>query len=59
AGGGLFEPRQVEVAFAMGDKIALASGLRKGERVVMQGALAMQGEYARLAEGAEIGAGGV
>jgi len=27
--------------------------------VVMQGALAMQGEYARLAEGAEIGAGGV
>lgn len=59
AGDGLFQLREVEVAFASGDDIVLASGLRKDERVVVQGALAMQGEYARLAEGAEIGAGGV
>ncbi len=57
--GGLFQPRDVEVAFATGDELALAGGLGKGEQVVTQGALAMQGEYARLSEGAEIGAGGV
>ncbi|HXC17142.1 MAG TPA: hypothetical protein VNV60_06850, partial [Holophagaceae bacterium] len=59
AGDGLFQPREVDVAFASGDDLVLASGLKKGEQVVMQGALTMQGEYARLAEGAEIGAGGV
>lgn len=58
-GEGLFQPRDVAVAFATGDGLVLADGLGKGEQVVMQGALAMQGEYARLSEGAEIGAGGV
>ncbi len=58
-GAGLFQPREVEVAFASGDVVVLASGLTNGDQVVLQGALAMQGEYARLAEGAEIGAGGV
>ncbi|HET6331284.1 MAG TPA: hypothetical protein VFF76_10910 [Holophagaceae bacterium] len=59
SGDGLFQPREVEVAFATGDDVVLAGGLKKNEQVVSQGALAMQGEYARLAEGAAIGAGGV
>lgn len=59
SGNGLFQLREVEVAFDSGDDIVLAGGLKKDEQVVAQGALAMQGEYARLAEGAEIGAGGV
>ena len=58
-GDGLFQLREVEVAFTSGDDLVIASGLKKDEQVVAQGALAMQGEYARLAEGAEIGAGGV
>lgn len=58
-GDGLFQPREVEVAFASGNDLVLAGGLKKDEQVVAQGALAMQGEYARLAEGAEIGAEGV
>lgn len=56
---GLFQPRAIKVAFASGDGVVLASGLAKGDQVVLQGALALQGDYARLAEGAEIGAGGV
>ncbi|HET8901994.1 MAG TPA: hypothetical protein VFM84_08670, partial [Holophagaceae bacterium] len=59
AGDGRFQLREVEVAFASADGVVLAGGLKKDERVVVQGALAMQGEYARLSEGAEIGAGGV
>ncbi|HXC18059.1 MAG TPA: hypothetical protein VNV60_11515, partial [Holophagaceae bacterium] len=39
AGDGLFQPREVDVAFASGDDLVLASGLKKGEQVVMQGAL--------------------
>jgi hypothetical protein len=59
SGEGLFQLREVEVAFDAGDGIVLSGGLKKDEQVVAQGALAMQGEYARLTEGAEIGAGGV
>lgn len=54
-----FEPRRVEVAFPLQDGLVLSGELQKGERVVSQGALALQGEFARLAEGSEIGAGGV
>ncbi|HEX9010079.1 MAG TPA: hypothetical protein VF804_06915, partial [Holophagaceae bacterium] len=54
-----YAPRPVAVAFEAGPSVALAGGLRKGEAVVVQGALALQGEYARLAEGTAIGAGGV
>lgn len=56
---GRFQPRTVEVAFPMAQSVALAGGLKQGEPVVVRGALALQGEYARLAEGAAIGAGGV
>lgn len=56
---GRFAPRPVAVAFEAGPSVALAGGLRKGEAVVVQGALALQGEYSRLAEGTAIGAGGV
>jgi hypothetical protein len=58
-GSGFFEARDVEVAFATGAGLVIEHGLKQGEQVVSQGALAMQGEYARLVEGAEIGAGGV
>ena len=58
-GEGRFEPRAVEVAFTSGDGLVLGSGVAKGDRVVMQGALAVQGEYTRLATGAAIGVGGV
>lgn len=54
-----YSPRSVTVAFSAGPSVALAGGVRTGEAVVVQGALALQGEYARLAEGAAIGAGGV
>ena len=59
AGDGRFAPRVVQVAHETADGVALDGGLAKGDRVVVQGALALQGEYARLSEGAEIGAGGV
>ncbi len=59
SGEGLFQLREVEIAFDAEDGIVLATGLQKDEQVVSQGALALQGEYARLTEGAEIGAGGV
>lgn len=58
-GDGLFEPREVTVAATGGGRTALAAGLSGGETVVRQGALGLQGEYARLAEGQAIGAGGV
>lgn len=58
-GSGRFQPRAVEVAFPLDQAVALAGGLKQGEVVVVQGALTLQGEYARLAEGAAIGAGGV
>lgn len=58
-GPGRFQPRAVAVAFPLAQAVALAGGLRKDEPVVVQGALALQGEYARLAEGSAIGAGGV
>jgi hypothetical protein len=54
-----FQPRKVAVAFPATEGLVLEGGLAKGDRVVTQGALAVQGEYARVAEGAEIGAGGV
>ena len=54
-----FEPRAVSIAFPSQDGIVLSSGVASGDRVVIQGGLSMQGEYARLAEGAAIGAGGV
>lgn len=56
---GRFMPRPVTVAFGTGPSVALAGGLRKGEAVVIQGALNLQGEYARVVEGSAIGAGGV
>ncbi len=55
---GRFEPRTVEIAFAAGDSLVLASGVNEGDRVVRQGSLAVQGEYARLATGEVIGTGG-
>lgn len=54
-----FVPRPVAVAFETGPSVVLAGGLGRGERVVVQGTLALQGEYARLREGSAIGAGGV
>jgi hypothetical protein len=54
-----FLPRAVQVAGNAPGGVALEGGLAQGERVVVQGALALQGEYERLAEGAAIGAGGV
>lgn len=59
AGPGLLEPRTVAVAFPAGGGVALAGGLQGGETLVVRGTLAVQAEYARLAEGASIGAGGV
>lgn len=58
-GPGRFEPRAVAVAFSLDESVALAGGLKKDEPVVLRGALALHGEYARLAEGTAIGAGGV
>ena len=58
-GEGRFEPRAVDIAFTTEDGIVLRSGVAKGDRLVVQGALSVQGEFARLAEGAAIGAGGV
>lgn len=58
-GPGRFEPRTVAVAFTLDEAVALAGGLKKDEPVVLRGALALRGEYARVVEGAAIGAGGV
>jgi len=58
-GGGRFVPRVVEVAFPTELGLALVGGLTKGDRVVVQGVLALQGEFDRRAEGVAIGAGGV
>ena len=55
---GRFEPRVVEIAFAVGDDLVLTSGVNEGDRVVTRGSLAIQGEYARLATGEVIGTGG-
>jgi hypothetical protein len=53
AGPGVYQIRDVEVAFPAGeDRLALATGLGRGERVVVEGAMAVQGEFARLGEGA-------
>lgn len=58
-GAGRFQRRTVQIAFPCEAGLALASGLAKGDRVVVRGALELQGEYGRLAEGGRIGAGGV
>ncbi|MBS1766814.1 MAG: hypothetical protein JST05_05345 [Acidobacteria bacterium] len=58
-GEGRFIPRSVQVDGETANGVALEGGLSRGDRVASQGALALEGEYARLAEGAEIGAGGV
>ncbi|HEX9082612.1 MAG TPA: hypothetical protein VF768_10055 [Holophagaceae bacterium] len=58
-GEGRFQPRSVTPAFPLGDSLVLSAGLKPGEAVVVNGALALEGEYARLAEGKAIGAGGV
>ena len=55
---GRFQRRPVTVAFTGGPDLVLEQGLAPGDPVVVQGALELQGEYARLAEGAAIGAGG-
>jgi len=54
-----FQRRSVTVAFPCEAGLVLDGGLAKGDRVVVKGALELQGEYGRLAEGAAIGAGGV
>jgi hypothetical protein len=54
-----YQPRNVTVAFSGARTATLASGLAKHEPVVVQGALNLQGEYARVVEGSAIGAGGV
>lgn len=58
-GDGLFEPRKVAIDSTNGGRAVLADGLSGGETVVRTGAVGLQGEYARLAEGQAIGAGGV
>ena len=54
-----YQPRNVTVAFSGTNTATLAAGLAKDEPVVIQGALNLQGEYARVVEGSAIGAGGV
>jgi len=58
-GEGRFQPRPVTVAFPCEAGLVLERGLQKGDRVVVQGALELHGEFGRLSEGAAIGAGGV
>ena len=58
-GEGRFQPRSVTVAFPCAAGLVLEQGLQKGDRVVVQGALELHGEFGRLSEGAAIGAGGV
>ncbi len=58
-GEGRFQPRSVTIAFPGEAGLVLGGGLAPGDRVVVKGALELQGEYGRLAEGAAIGAGGV
>lgn len=52
---GRFQAREVKVAFASGEDVALEEGLEGGERVVVQGAQALQGELDRAAEPAQPG----
>jgi RND family efflux transporter MFP subunit len=49
---GRAQRRDVQVAFILGEQVALANGLRAGERVITDGALYMeQGESISIAEG--------
>jgi RND family efflux transporter MFP subunit len=42
-----YEPRAVEVAARLGGQVRLASGIRAGERAVVQGAMSLRGESLR------------
>lgn len=44
---GTFAPRPVQVAARFGGQVRLASGLKPGERVVVRGGMALQGELVR------------
>ena len=43
----VYEPRAVEIAARLGGQVRLGSGVRAGERVVMQGAMGLRGESLR------------
>jgi len=44
---GSFAPRPVQIAARFGSQVRLASGVKPGERVVVRGAMALQGELVR------------
>jgi cobalt-zinc-cadmium efflux system membrane fusion protein len=44
---GSFAPRPVQIAARSGSQVRLASGVKPGERVVVRGAMALQGELVR------------
>jgi cobalt-zinc-cadmium efflux system membrane fusion protein len=45
---GVFEPREVQLGHGIGDRVEIISGLRAGERVVMKGALLIDGAANQL-----------
>ncbi len=46
-GAGVFAPRPVQVATRFGGQVRVSSGLQPGDRVVVRGGMALQGELVR------------